>query len=62
VGEVTFTSERKLMSTLQTDAEHGGRVSVATRGAPDVLLGRCTNELVGDEPRPLTDERRRQIL
>ena len=27
---------------------------VFTKGAPDVLLARCTRELVGDEPRPLT--------
>jgi magnesium-transporting ATPase (P-type) len=62
VGEVPFTSERKLMSTLQVDAEHDGRVIVATKGAPDVLLARCTHERVGEEPRPLDDERRAEIL
>ncbi|MFB3738382.1 MAG: cation-translocating P-type ATPase [Candidatus Velamenicoccus archaeovorus] len=62
VGEVPFTSERKLMSTLQEDAERDGRVFVATKGAPDVLLARCTQERVGDEVRPLDDRRRRAIL
>ena len=31
---------------------------VFTKGAPDVLLTRCTRELVGEERRPLTPERR----
>jgi Ca2+-transporting ATPase len=62
VGEVPFSSERKLMSTLHTDAEIEGRVLLFTKGAPDVLLTRCTCELVGDEWRPLTDRRRGEIL
>jgi Ca2+-transporting ATPase len=62
VGEVPFSSERKLMSTLHTDAEREGRVLLFTKGAPDVLLTRCTCELVGEEWRPLTDRRRHEIL
>jgi Ca2+-transporting ATPase len=62
VGEVPFSAERKLMSTVHTDAESAGRVFVFTKGAPDVLLLRCTHELVGDAHRPLSEERRRQIL
>jgi P-type Ca2+ transporter type 2C len=62
VGEVPFSSERKLMSTLHRDAQRADRGVVFTKGAPDVLLGRCTKELVGDERRPLTPERRAQIL
>jgi P-type Ca2+ transporter type 2C len=62
VGEVPFSSERKLMSTLHRDTEQRDRGIVFTKGAPDVLLARCSHELVGDERRPLTDERRRQIL
>jgi Ca2+-transporting ATPase len=62
VGEVPFSSERKLMSTLHRDTEHLDRGIVFTKGAPDVLLTRCTKELVGDERRPLTQERRTQIL
>ena len=38
VGEVPFTSDRKLMSTVEADADLDGRVSVVTKGAPDVLL------------------------
>ena len=43
------------MSTVHTDAERHERVLVFTKGAPDVLLARCTHELVGEERRPLTD-------
>ena len=62
VGEVPFSSERKLMSTVHTDAEASGRMLVFTKGAPDVLLTRCTHELVGEHRRPLTEDRRQQIL
>ena len=62
VGEVPFSSERKLMSTLHRDAEHQDRGVVFTKGAPDVLLTRCTRELVGEERRSLTPERRAAIL
>ena len=62
VGEVPFSSERKLMSTLHRDADQRDRGIVFTKGAPDVLLGRCSQELVGGQRRPLTPERRRQIL
>jgi magnesium-transporting ATPase (P-type) len=34
VGEVPFTSERKLMSTLEADVEREGNISVATKGRP----------------------------
>ena len=47
VGEVPFSSERKLMSTVHTDAERQERLLVFTKGAPDVLLARCSHELVG---------------
>ena len=62
VGEVPFTPERKLMSTLEADAERDGRIDVVVKGAPDVLLGRCSHERVRGEERPLTEERRREIL
>jgi Ca2+-transporting ATPase len=62
VGEVPFSSERKLMTTVHTDAERRERLIVFTKGAPDVLLSRCSDELVGGETRPLSEERRAQIL
>ncbi len=61
VGEVPFTAERRLMTTLETDVERDGRIDVVTKGAPDALLARCTHERVAGEVRPLTDDRRRAI-
>ncbi|HEX6127519.1 MAG TPA: cation-translocating P-type ATPase [Candidatus Limnocylindria bacterium] len=60
-AEIPFSSERKLMSTLEEDVEHSGRLAIMTKGAPDVLLARCTRERVGTGDVPLTDERRRAI-
>jgi magnesium-transporting ATPase (P-type) len=61
VGEVPFTSERRLMTTLETDVEREGRIDVVTKGAPDALLARCTHERVAGEVRLLADDRRARI-
>ena len=60
-AEVPFSSERKLMTTVHR-AEQDERLIVFSKGAPDVLLGRCANEVIGDGRRPLTPERRTEIL
>ncbi|GIV96897.1 MAG: haloacid dehalogenase [Herpetosiphonaceae bacterium] len=62
VGEVPFSSERKLMSTVHRDRQERDRLIVFSKGAPDVLLERCAYELVGEERRPLTPARRSEIL
>ena len=62
LAEVPFTSERKLMSTVEADLEGELGVAVVTKGAPDVLLARCTAERAAGGVRPLTDERRRDVL
>jgi potassium/sodium efflux P-type ATPase len=62
VGEVPFTSERKLMSTLEADLAGEFGTAVVTKGAPDVLLGRCTAERAAGRVHPLTGERRGEIL
>ena len=61
VGEVPFSSERKLMSTVHEDADKPERQIVFTKGAPDVLVSRCSHELVGGEARTLTNERHQEI-
>jgi len=58
VGELPFDSERKLMSTVHP---MGGKYRVMVKGAPDVLLSRCTHVLEG-EVRPLSAARRAEIL
>lgn len=62
ISEVPFSSERKLMSTLHSDAESHEHLLAFTKGAPDVLLARCTREQKGEEAILLTEERRKDIL
>src|SRR5690606_8280779 len=62
VGEIPFTSERKMMSTLEIDHEHAGERVLVSKGAPDVLLERCTRARVGLDVVPLDDALRRRIL
>ncbi|HEX2199017.1 MAG TPA: cation-translocating P-type ATPase [Burkholderiales bacterium] len=58
VAELAFTSERKMMSTVVLDHERGDERVLISKGAPDVLLERCTRVRVGMEVVPLTAERR----
>jgi P-type Ca2+ transporter type 2C len=62
LAELPFSSERKLMSTIHSDADKQERLLVFTKGAPDVLLARCSRELVGEEVGLLTEGRRTEIL
>jgi len=62
VAEIPFTSERKLMTSLEADSERSGRLAVVTKGAPDVLLPRCTHVRVGDEEQVLDDAWRERVL
>lgn len=61
VGEIPFTSDRKLMSTIEIDREHDNQRVLITKGAPDVLLGLCTRARVGLDVVPLTDQLRQQF-
>lgn len=60
IGEVPFSSERKMMSTLHRRDD--GELVVLSKGAPDVLLERCTSVRVGDGTVPLDGVRRAQAL
>ena len=62
VGQIPFTAERKLMTSLESDAERAGKIAVVTKGAPDVLLDRCSHVHVGDAAVPLDDIWRARIL
>jgi magnesium-transporting ATPase (P-type) len=62
IGELPFTSERKMMSTLVVDHEHAGAVVVIVKGAPDVLLERCSRARVGMETVELDGARRAAVL
>lgn len=62
VGEIPFTSERKMMSTIVRDHERADGLTVISKGAPDVLLGRCTRVRVGADVVPLDEALRKRIL
>ena len=58
-GEAPFDSERKMMSTVHRTAE--GYIQF-TKGAPDVVIERCTLMRRGGQIVPMTEEYSRQIL
>lgn len=60
IGELPFSSERKRMSTIHRDAEHD-HIRLFAKGAPDILLTRCANRLVGDAVRPMTPSDRAAV-
>ena len=62
IDEIAFTSVRKMMSTLQTDHDHGDTAILITKGAPDVLLQRCRYIQIGTQTVALDDTHRSQIL
>ena len=62
IGEIPFTSERKLMSTIERDHEHGDQTVLITKGAPDVLLDRCDRVRVGMDTVALDDAWRARLL
>lgn len=59
IQEVPFDSERKLMSTKHIIHDVS---TIFTKGAPDVLLSRCTAIRLKDGIHPMTDEYREKIL
>ena len=62
VAEIPFTSERKMMSSIERDHEHGDALVIVTKGAPDVLLQHCTQARVGMDVVALDDALRARIL
>src|SRR3990172_1893579 len=60
IEEFPFSSERKRMTTLHT-MEDGTRLAFM-KGAPEVLLERCSHRLNGDERSALSDSERTKIL
>ncbi len=58
-GEAPFDSGRKMMSTLHKTANG---VSQFTKGAPDVVIEKCTTYLKDGKVVPMTAEYRKEIL
>ena len=61
LGEIPFSSERKLMSTAHEDRDAPGRAVLFCKGAPDLLLARCTHERAGTANVEMTPARRASI-
>jgi P-type Ca2+ transporter type 2C len=62
VAEIPFTSERKMMSSIERDHEQGDALVIVTKGAPDVLLAHCTQVRVGMDVLTLDDRLRARIV
>ncbi len=60
VHEIPFTSERKRMTTVHKMAE--GKFLAFTKGAPEVILDRCTKILKRGDAKQLTKTERQKIL
>lgn len=59
LDEVPFDSKRKMMSTLH---EINGTRRILVKGAPDVLINRCSSYQKGDQKIPLGEKERQLIL
>jgi len=59
LGEIPFSSERKRMTTIHKTPEG---VYAYVKGAPEIVLERCTHILLDGKEVPLTEELRKQIL
>ena len=59
IGEVPFDSMRKMMTTVH---DENGKLVQFTKGAPDVILSRCTKILKNGKIAPMTEEDRKAIL
>lgn len=59
VGEVSFSPDRKLMSTANSD---GKKTYAYVKGAPEVLVSRCDRIVEGGRIRKLTSKDRQHIL
>ncbi|MHB2205280.1 cation-translocating P-type ATPase [Methylobacterium sp. CM6257] len=62
IAEIPFSSERRLMSTVSRDGERDAHLFVWTKGAPDSVLARCSEEFADGRVRALTPARRSAIL
>ena len=62
IGEIPFTSDRKMMSTLEVDHDQSDNIVLVSKGAPDVLIEKCTHLRVGNATTQLDEEQRADIL
>ena len=60
IGEIPFSSERKRMTTIHHSSNPGTVAYV--KGAPEIVLARCTHVLANGHTEELDDGKRQEIL
>lgn len=60
IGEVPFSSERKCMTTIHLAA--GKKKMAFMKGAPEIVLGKCTKIYADGKVRKITEEERTGLL
>lgn len=58
IAEIAFSSDRKMMSTIELDHEHGDQRVLITKGAPDILMKHCDRLRIGMDVVVFTNELR----
>ncbi len=54
IAEAPFDADRKMMTTVHRDRNNGALVAY-TKGAPDIVLSRCSHWLMDGQVKPLTE-------
>jgi Ca2+-transporting ATPase len=60
VAEMPFTSERKCMTTVHS-LSPGGKIAYA-KGAPEIILEKCSHILESGDEKKLTDAKKKKVL
>ena len=60
IEEIPFSSERKLMTTIHTQAD--GIKTAYMKGAPEVVIQRCSHESRGERTLPLNEKAKETLL
>ncbi len=61
IEEIPFDSERKMMTTFHDNFISDSTVSF-TKGAPDIIIEKCSRVLLDNEIKPMTEEIKQKLL
>lgn len=59
ISEIPFDSKRKLMTTIH---KNGNKYLIITKGAPDVLISKCTNYIDNNSESILSSSKKSELL
>ena len=59
ISEIPFDSKRKLMTTIH---KYGNKYLIITKGAPDVLISKCTNYIDNNNESILSSSKKSELL